>query len=80
MEEYLLECNPVSYGVPPTVQPARKDSWNPASVEPVQWKPVDVNPVSLKWVETRRYLSSELMVQTKQKKVYGVESHIQEAS
>jgi len=37
-------------------------------------KPADINPSSLKWVKIRKKFSSELMVQIKQKSVYGVEN------
>jgi len=52
----------------------RKASWNLVGVEPVHRKPADINPGSLKWVIIRKYFSSELMVQIKQKGVYGVET------
>jgi len=45
-----------------------------SGVEPVHWKPADINPGSLKWVKIKMHFSSELIVQIKQKKVYGVET------
>ena len=53
---------------------ARKASWNPAGIEPVHWKPADINPSSLKWVKIKVHVSSELLVQIKQKRVHGVEN------
>jgi len=55
---------------------ARKSSWNPAGVEPVHRKPSDINPGSLKWVKISMYFSRKLMVQIKQKGVYGVENSL----
>jgi len=56
------------------IQSARKASWNPEGVEPVHSNPAEINPGSLKWMEIRKYFSSELMRQIKQKNVYGVEN------
>jgi len=53
---------------------ARKASWNPAGVEPVHWKPADINPGALKWVKIKMHVSSELMVQIKQKGVHRIET------
>jgi len=48
--------------------------WNRVGVESVHRKPADINPGSLKWLKIKIHVSSELMVQIKQKGVYGVEN------
>jgi len=54
--------------------PARKACWNPVGVNPSHWKPADIYPGSLKWVEIKMHVNSELMVEIETKGVYGVEN------
>ena len=50
------------------------DACNPAGVEPIHWKQPDVHPGFPEVVQSTGRVSSDLMVQIKQKSGIGVET------